>query len=68
MRARREWGFVQYDDFESAVLGERDLLPRELPTFVGGAHKVDLPYLPRTRLRPFFEALTNVLIGIFPLV
>lgn len=35
--ARKKWGFAQYSDFESAVKGEKDLLPKDLPTFVGGA-------------------------------
>ena len=42
-RSRKKWGFEQYDDFQSAVEGEKDLLPvDELPTFVGGTYKVDI--------------------------
>lgn len=41
-RARKKWGFAQYEDFESAMDGEGDFLPSSLPTFVGGTRKVDI--------------------------
>ena len=41
-RARKKWGFRQYDDFKAAIAGEGDFLPNELPTFVGGTLKVDI--------------------------
>ena len=51
-RMLRKWGFVAYDDSESAVVGEKDVISDEVPTFVGGAWRVDvlgcLKYLFRT--------------------
>ena len=41
-RARKKWGFEQYEDFKSAVEGEGEYLPKELPTFVGGTYRVDI--------------------------
>ena len=41
-RLRKKYGFVQYDDYNSAKLGEKDLLPEDLPTFVGGSYRVDV--------------------------
>lgn len=40
--ARKKFGFEQYSDLEAAVAGESDLLPKELPTFVGGTRRVDI--------------------------
>ena len=40
--ARKKWGFAQYPDFQSAVMGEGHLLPENIPTFVGGTYKVDI--------------------------
>ena len=39
---RKKYGFVQYDDYEAAKKGEVDLLPSDLPTFVGGSYRVDI--------------------------
>ena len=41
-RARKKWGFEQYETFESAVAGEGNFLPTDLPTFVGGTYRVDV--------------------------
>ena len=41
-RLRKKYGFVQYDDYNSAKLGEKGLLPEDLPTFVGGNYRVDV--------------------------
>jgi len=41
-RMRKKYGFVLYDDFQSAKDGEGDFLPEELPTFVGGSRRVDI--------------------------
>lgn len=40
--ARKKFGFEQYDDYESAIQGEIDILPENLPTFVGGSFEVDI--------------------------
>lgn len=40
--ARKKFGFEQYDNLESAIAGEGNLLPKDLPTFVGGNYKVDI--------------------------
>lgn len=41
-RMRKKYGFVLYDNYESAKRGEGDLLPPDLPTFVGGNYRVDI--------------------------
>ena len=43
-RSRKKWGFAQYEDFETAVVRESDLLPPAecLPTFVGGERRVEI--------------------------
>jgi len=41
-RMREKFGFVQYEDLESAQKGEGDFLPDDLPTFVGGKRRVDV--------------------------
>jgi hypothetical protein len=38
----KKYGFVMYDSYEDAVLGEADLLPKEMPTWVGGKMRVDI--------------------------
>jgi len=41
-RARKKWGFEQYDDLEKCIEGQGDFLPKRLPTFVGGDYQVDI--------------------------
>ena len=41
-RMRKKFGFVMYEDYQSAKVEEGDLLPEELPTFVGGTRRVDI--------------------------
>ena len=43
-RALKKWGFVAYDDYESALAGEIDLMPssEKIPTFVGGDYRLNV--------------------------
>lgn len=41
-RVRKKYGFILYDDYESALAGESNFLPADLPSFVGGTYKVDV--------------------------
>jgi hypothetical protein len=38
----KKYGFVMYDSYEDAVAGEADLLPKQIPTWVGGNMRVDI--------------------------
>ena len=41
-RVRKKYGFILYDDYESAKSSEGDFLPADLPSFVGGSYRVDI--------------------------
>lgn len=38
----KKYGFVMYDSYEDAIKGEAGLLPKEIPTWVGGSLQVDI--------------------------
>ena len=58
-RVRKKFGFVMYDDFESAAAGEAEHIPaaHNLPTFVGGERKVNILECLRYLFRREPEAL-----------
>lgn len=56
-RALKKWGFVAYDDYESAVLGESSLLSEDRPTFVGGEYQLDVLACLKALFRTEPEAL-----------
>ena len=41
-RIRKKYGMVVYEDFETAIQGEGDFLPQEMPNFVGGTLRIDV--------------------------
>ena len=42
LRVRQKYGFVLYENYETAKTEEGAFLPANLPTFVGGTYKVDI--------------------------
>lgn len=61
--SRKKFGFEQYDDLDSALKGESDLLPdiENLPVFVGGNYKVDILECMKYLFRREPEALSLLL-------
>ena len=53
----KKYGFVMYNDFGEAIRGEAELLPSELPTWVGGTMQVDIKSCLRHLFRREKEAL-----------